>query len=158
MTALQRLRRHRAIASALTSVLLLFTVGVQSGAICADGHAHGDRPAAHVAAAGHHAPHDARRDRQRGAPQGTRHHTTAVRQQPSGSPPEVGRGGATTPAPTAPHMPLCCWALATCSPPALAAADEVAPGQRVPPRVVPPGVAVAPRPLAFAPETPPPRV
>jgi len=56
------------------------------------------------------------------------------------------------------RIPLCCWALANCTSPAVPAARGAADSDAVRTRETPVFAAVTPRPLAFAPETPPPRV
>lgn len=56
------------------------------------------------------------------------------------------------------HIPLCCWALANCTSPAAPAARTSADAVALRTRDTPAFAVVTPRPLAFAPETPPPRV
>jgi hypothetical protein len=55
------------------------------------------------------------------------------------------------------HVPLCCWTLANCTSPAAPAARGAADSDALRTRETPAFAAVTPRPLAFAPDTPPPR-
>jgi hypothetical protein len=56
------------------------------------------------------------------------------------------------------HVPLCCWALANCTSPAAPAARGATDADALRTRETPVFAVVTPRPLAFAPDTPPPRV
>jgi hypothetical protein len=142
VTVLAWLRRSRSIGGVLASGMLAFVLTVQSGVVCPDGTHGGGR---------HSATHAGRAMHQHGAAMAMHHH-------PSGTAPmRVAPASCDAPVDAA-RVPLCCWALANCASLAAPAVRGTADTDAVRTRETPVVALMAPRALAFAPDTPPPKV
>lgn len=130
VTVLTWLRRRRSIGGVLASAMLAFVLAVQSGVVCPD-----------AGRATHH--HDA---------------AMAMQQHPSGTVPMRVAPAACDAPVDATRVPLCCWALTNCASPAAPAERGAADPDALPTRETPVAAIMAPRVLAFAPDTPPPKV